>query len=516
MPGVAYNLCAMNELPYLQQIRGCLSDRPMVNRLRSEEELESMEQEEYQKCLDTIDKSKCYYGKVDDGNLQVITQMMNSYLREDEELQALREASEKSQQRFTQTRGTAVVDKENNEGLDLKTVHPLFWVKKDQKTVGQDDMLDRLKNYKAGRSYMEIKGLKDRSGEDKRVFTSVLKKMKGEVVTLRERKERMAKVHGLRKEEKEERERLEKLAEAESEVASEAEEGGEEYEFVIPDTLKNDFTGENAGNLKKRAPQGGRSTGGHKKVKKTDFRSKKLFISHEADLEKMKEFEDVDKIGFEDLNTMFMNKGDGGDDLVKRKKMVWDRTKMKYTQQLVDSRGVQINGGRLHEKANDKKVAGEKYKLWKRKNMMGFQKLGEQEDSGATARATSMFQERRKQVFRGESSYNYKGIYEPEKKSKKGNAGGSVGGKKVPVQSELKEFGTILKRKKKNKENTMLQMDKKGRGKILEKNKQAFKDRQAPTFKKGSVFNKPDAKNKGVKEKMGRKGPNAARSKSQK
>jgi ATP-dependent RNA helicase DDX54/DBP10 len=503
-PGVAYNLCGMNELPYLQQIRGCLTDRPMTNRIRSEEQLESMSQADYDKALTTIDKASCYYGKVNDGNLQTITQMMNSYLREDMELEQLREASEKSQQRFAQTRGSAVVEKENNQGFDLETPHPLFWEKRDETIVDQDMLLARLKNYKAGKSYMELKGLKDRSGEEKKKFTGMLGKMKEEVVTLAARKERQEKWNVLKKEEEDERAEQEaRMLEEITQPQSKGENvGGEEYEIVIPDELKADFSS----NLKKRRPEAG-ATVRSKKVKRTDFKSKKLWISHDADPEKMKEFEDADKIGFEDLNTMFMNRGDAGEDLVRRKKMFWDKTKKKYTQIIVNARGEQMNGGRLKEKGNDTKVAGEKFKQWKRKNMMGFQKLGEEENIKDTQRASSMFQDRQKQTYRGEKSFHYKGIYEPEKKIKEAKTPGGPGGRKVvPVTSELKEFGTILKKKKKDRSNTMLQMDKKARTKVLDKGKAAKKSREAPKFKKGSVFNKPDAKNKGVKEKMGRSG----------
>ncbi len=104
-------------------------------------------------ALTTIDKGSCYYGKVNDGNLQTITQMMNSYLREDMELEQLREASEKSQQRFAQTRGSAVVEKENNQGFDLENPHPLFWAKRDETIVDHDMLLARLKKYTAGKDY---------------------------------------------------------------------------------------------------------------------------------------------------------------------------------------------------------------------------------------------------------------------------------------------------------------------------------------------------------------------------
>ena len=227
-------------------------------------------------------------------------------------------------------------------------------------------------------------------------------------------------------------------------------------------------------------------------------------MSHDADTEKMKEFEDADKIGFEDLNTMFMSTNDTGSDILTRKKMVWDRTKKMYKQHTINARGEQLNGGRMKEKVKDNKVAGDKFKQWKRKNMMGFQKLGEQENVKDTNRSMNMFKDRQKVTFRGESSYNYKGIYAPEKKeSKKENSGvkNSEMAKKIPVQNELKEFGTILKRKKKERGNNMLQMDKGSRTKVLEKNKLARKDKDGPRFKKGHIFNKPDAKFGGVKAK---------------
>ena len=57
--------------------------------------------------------------------------MMNGYLKEDEDLRKLKEMSEKSMERFSKCRGSAVIDKKsgsylNSTGLDLETVHPMF------------------------------------------------------------------------------------------------------------------------------------------------------------------------------------------------------------------------------------------------------------------------------------------------------------------------------------------------------------------------------------------------------
>lgn len=73
-PGIAYNLIGTNELPYLQQIRGCL-ERPMINTVPNQENVHGNDI--------TFDKAYSYYGKVRDDNLQTITQMINSYLKED-------------------------------------------------------------------------------------------------------------------------------------------------------------------------------------------------------------------------------------------------------------------------------------------------------------------------------------------------------------------------------------------------------------------------------------------------
>lgn len=175
--------------------------------------------------------------------------------------------------------------------------------------------------------------------------------------------------------------------------------------------------------------------------------------------------------------------------------MQWDKVKRRYVQIKVNARGEQINGGRHFEKAKEGNVAGEKYKSWTRKNMMGFQKLGEEEDLKQSSRAKNLFSDRKKTNYRSEGSYNYRGITEGSKKIKKvvhrkqGKQGASKDGQ---VVSELKEFGTILKKKKKDKNMNMLQMDKHKRSKIVDAQKKT-KLAATATFKKGHIFNKLNA-----------------------
>ena len=107
----------------------------------------------------------------------------------------------------------------------------------------------------------------------------------------------------------------------------------------------------------------------------------------------------------------------------------------------------------------------------KRENTMIINNLNDEIEGGAGIEGLEIAEDC--DVGAGDLA-NYKGIYAPEKKeSKKENSGvkNSEMAKKIPVQNELKEFGTILKRKKKERGNNMLQMDKGSRTKVLEKNK---------------------------------------------
>ena len=489
-PGVAYNQVGSNELPYLQQIRGCL-DRPMVNKIPEQEDKFGEDQ--------VFNKKYAYYGKASDENLQTITAIMNSYIKDDLELQELKEVSEKSMGKFSKTRGTAVVDKEYKSSLDLHTLHPLFAKKKDEKMIEAENLLSRVTGYKPKKSYMELKYYKERVGENKQKFSTMINKMKSEVTSIQEKKELMKRLRDFRQERKDVEDKLDQeivdlnkedkaLTDEEEKIGQESE---DEYQIEIPEGFeKDDYL------LGRKNP--GDKTNDKKLKKKfktseTDFRSKKLFISHDANAEAMKEFEDEDKIGHADLNTMYLN-NDEGQDVQIRKKMQWNKVTRKYVQIQVNARGEQINGGRAHEACKVTNVAGNKYKSWTKKNMIGFQRIGEEEDSKNTNRARNMFGDRKKTSYRSESSYNYKGVYEASKKIKKP----STFNKKLKsvskdgaVVSELKDYGTILKKKKKDKNMNLLQMDKNKRTVLLEKQKKAKKGATAK-FKKGSVFNKLD------------------------
>ena len=90
--------------------------------------------------------------------------------------------------------------------------------------------------------------------------------------------------------------------------------------------------------------------------------------------------------------------------------MQWDKVKKRYVQIEINARGEQINGGKAFQKGKDTNIAGNKFKSWTKKNMIGFQKLGEEEDAKTANRAKNMFTDRKKTTYRSEGSYNYKGI----------------------------------------------------------------------------------------------------------
>lgn len=504
-PGVAYNQVGSNELPYLQQIRGCL-DRPMVNKIPEQEDAVGEDQ--------VFNKKYAYYGKASDENLQTITAIMNSYIKDDLELQELKEVSEKSMGKFSKTRGSATVDKEYKSSLDLHTVHPLFAKKKDEKMIETENLLSRVTGYKPKKSYMELKYFKERVGENKQKFSTMINKMKSEVTSIKEKKELMKKLRDFRAERKDVEDKLEQedldkehkaLTSEEEQIGQESE---DEYQIEIPDGLKQDDYLLGKKNLGDKTKLNDKKLRKKIKTSEIDFRSKKLFISHEANTEAMKEFEDEDKIGFADLNTMFVN-NDEGKDVQSRKKMQWNKVTRKYVQIEINARGEQINGGRAHERGKVTNVAGNKYKTWTKQNMIGFQRIGEEEDSKNTNRARNMFGDRSKTRYRSESSYNYKGVYEASKKIKKPTTHNrtlkSVS-KDGAVVSELKDYGTILKKKKKDKNMNLLQMDKNKRTTLLEKQKKN-KQGASAKFKKGSVFNKLDdgGKKKGSMKKSSSK-----------
>lgn len=221
--------------------------------------------------------------------------------------------------KFGRTRGSAAVDKEYKVSLDLETVHPLFSKPKDVSDIATENLLARVTNYKPRRSYMELKYLKQRKGEEKEKFNTVIGSMKSEVTTMRERKERFAKIREYNeKRKKEHPEELEDEIDQEHKALTSDEEkdnneSDDGYQIEIPDALKQDGYLLGKKNLNKKQLLKEKRKLKKLKTEPEDFQSKKLWISHEANPEAVKEFEDADKIGFGDLNTMFLNNDEGKD-----------------------------------------------------------------------------------------------------------------------------------------------------------------------------------------------------------
>lgn len=506
--GTVFNLVGMTELPYFQQVENCLQ-RPIVNKLQGHE-IKCEETGE----IESYDKRYCYYGKVDNDNLQTITGMMNAYLKEDEELETLRETSMKSMEKFIRTRGSANITAADGEkkvfSLDLETVHPMFASGVNNTEEGLA-MLKRMKNYKPRSSYMELKAFKGKGDvKSEKILKSIIQ-LKKETQKMKDVRKRELDVELLGKKSHQIMTETNEPENAGIDKDSEGEDcdENEEYEIEIPENQKEAFA------LEKSLKAADKLQNRRKKLKTdiNDYKSK-FFISHDADPEMMKEFEDKDKIGFEDLNTMFMTTADSAEDLVKRKKMVWDKKKNNYKQIVVNARGEQLNGGSKFQSNDTTKVAQEKFKKWKHFNQMGFQKQGDEEDAKTAGRARVMFKDRQKNApFRSEGTYQYKGIYEPVKKIKKESKfaahDGAMKGIRGSVNSELKDAGAILKIKKLKKNTELKNMVKDKRNKILDDRKKQFGVTQS-SFKKGHVLNKPMAKQPtaGMKNRRGAPGIN--------
>ena len=107
-----------------------------------------------------------------------------------------------------------------------------------------------------------------------------------------------------------------------------------------------------------------------------------------------------EKIVENDINTFLM--GDEQEQIFEHRKKIWDKGQKKYKERRVDMKGHLIKD-KVESKSKGPSL-GDQFKKWKRKNLLGFQKEGEQENQQYVANARNSFAKRSQNRFRGDGS----------------------------------------------------------------------------------------------------------------
>lgn len=287
------------------------------------------------------DPSSAYYGKVPEDTLLKVLEVVLDIIESDGELSALRQTAENSYKKFMRSR-----QKATHEGhvevydIDLSVIHPMFST--DQ---SQLDILKRVSDYKPTKSYMELKAEKEKI-TDKRLLTLVgsMKSQKAKIVANSKQKGSLGR-----------KERI--------------------------DAVKR------AKDLKKRELKIKEASMASKK-NKDKFKSK-LFIKENKNEELFNKMLEEERIKKDDLDMVRLN--NVSEQLFEQRKYMWDEKAKKYIKKKVDMKGKVISE---REKVTVGEGVGQKFKRWKQRSQIGFQREGEEENSSLATKARHMLVER--------------------------------------------------------------------------------------------------------------------------
>lgn len=171
------------------------------------------------------------------------------------------------------------------------------------------------------------------------------------------------------------------------------------------------------------------------------YRNPKYFISYEENPDNARKLEDEDNhIGLAMIED---------DSQRKFNKKVWDQKRRKFVGVTSDGLGQNLNvlSKKKKEMQESMKNISKKFRVWKNSNRVRIQKEGTQEDKDGALKAKDLFNDRRSQNFR---------------KIKKKN-------------TSRVDFGSVLKKKRAQSKQNLMNMEKGKRQKIQKSNNMKFK-----------------------------------------
>jgi len=421
---------------------------------------------------DPNDYAIANYGQLPEYLLDTYEEAVKNVLDRDVEIEKMFELCNRAIKLFKRTRTPA--SKSSIKGahaLDQAAVHVLL--KDVAHKPDMEKLLQKIRNYKPTQSYLEFK---NESGEIE-MNNSALKFL----TQARKQSERFKS----RKEQ-----RIRDLAnqnfgaESDDEINNIKEdveldfEDDDDQEDETETLKKKAITKTPTSNLKKRSYansgiNGAQKMDTEKKVKRSqrDFRHPTQFMSYEKS--KDNTF-DKTKINEDDI-VPFVVVDEVGD-LRKKQKYVWDKKKRNYVQKQDGDNGKFKKRDKEDKFMQDGK-SKDLFKKWAKKNQMGYQRVGEQENSDMTRKARDLFTHRKKKFGGPEGHDDDQGFSGPGGRKNLSNKFGKGGRGK---SEQLKNPEQIMKMKKIQAKNKLLNMPKTKRTQVLNKRKAAAKAQGGP------------------------------------
>lgn len=352
-----------------------------------------------------------YYGKVPEHIIFSGIECIGRALKDDKELSDLQKTALNSNEQFEKTRSKAEQQsKRLMSEFDFEAYHPLF-----EEHVDKDatDYLNRMKNYKPRTSHFAYEKAQQSSQTD---LLNLGKKLQKQCNTFHKNKK-------MRKEAQEEAKAI--LEQEETQRMNEEEE--EEYDEEA---------------LRKQQEQ-----------LNNKYKSTMLYISSQAsgqpnDL--------TDSMGSQnEIRQLVMDQTT--EHLYEQRKFMWDEDKKSFKKKKIGIDGNVVNED--HKSISKNKVRTEKmqerYKNWKKKSVINFQKVGDREVASNTAKAQSSFKNRMTHRTVGEQIKRKKERTKEiryQKATKFGKKEGFMKGRKV--KNELKSANQVAKDKMKKRVKT--------------------------------------------------------------
>ena len=337
--GTAWNILDITEKNYLAEVALNL-DRELVNTIP--EETKGFKDDTGGQFFDP---ACAYYGRVASAFLTEFTEVINDAISDMESLEKQNEAAQNSMKKFTKSREKTTVDAARYlHKIDLRSPHPLFV----PKNKSNQDMLDRIKDFKPQKSYMELEKVKVGAAKDDKVL-SIIRSMKKKTIKSFLNKKR--------------RDREIQEEEEEAELTKQYEARREEQRREID--LKNQSL-------------------------KDKYKSK-LFISHRPNEELRQKFFKQEGMTLEDLETQVMEKD--GQQLFEHRKLIWDKHKRQFKKLKVNMKGKVIRDGDDKTKIKNDSLK-RRFERWKKESNLGIQKEGETEMTSLTRKARTMLVKR--------------------------------------------------------------------------------------------------------------------------
>jgi ATP-dependent RNA helicase DDX54/DBP10 len=153
--GTVWTILDLIEKNYMGEI-GFNLDRELVNYIPEDSSMVGMKDEFGHQYFDPV---RAYYGRVSYSILSEFVEIIQDTIEDNEDLTRWNDSFMNSLKKFGRTRSkTSVQGARHLTKLDLKKPHPIF---KSNQSKEATNLLERIRNFKPVKSYMELKKIKE-------------------------------------------------------------------------------------------------------------------------------------------------------------------------------------------------------------------------------------------------------------------------------------------------------------------------------------------------------------------